>query len=205
MAPRWDGRWRGGRDADGAAVGTADGAAVGTADGAAVGTGNAIEAVDVRRADDQAAAAIAGAVALVDRDVECMDCVPVAGRRWTNAALADPLHCVIVAPAAVAGTHPTVKPSPEPTHWLTVASIGLGSSATYVFVRLTLHRSVPPPPLIEPLHWTTEVTGSVRIETSTVHAASGFPAGPWHSRTVTVADPPTAVIVLSIVTSQIKP
>jgi len=38
-----------------------------------------------------------------------------------------------------------------------------------------------------------------------VQAAVGSPAAPWHSRTVTVADPPLGVITFATVTSQISP
>lgn len=74
-----------------------------------------------------------------------------------------------------------------------------------MLVITTLQRSVPPPPLIELLHWFTAVTGSVREEVVSVQAAVGSPAAPWHSWTVTVADPPVAVMVLTIVIWQISP
>jgi hypothetical protein len=59
--------------------------------------------------------------------------------------------------------------------------------------------------LIELLHWVTAVTGLVRVLVVVVQAAVGSPAAPWHSRTVTFADPPLAVIVLTTVTWQIRP
>jgi hypothetical protein len=38
-----------------------------------------------------------------------------------------------------------------------------------------------------------------------LQAAVGAPAAPWHSRTVTVADPPLGVMTLATVTSQMRP
>ena len=74
--------------------------------------------------------------------------------------LADPLHWVIVAPVVVAGNglHPVVMPPPDPTHWLTVAAVEPGLTPAPSYVTVTLHRSVPPPPLIASLHWLIEVT-----------------------------------------------
>ncbi|MEJ7696052.1 MAG: hypothetical protein WKF78_05370 [Candidatus Limnocylindrales bacterium] len=120
---------------------------------------------------------------------------------------AEPLHCVIVASTAVAGngSQPLVSPSPEPTHWFTVALVVFGSMPTKLLVTWTLQRREPPPPLVDPLHWSTAVTGAGRTLVLVVQAASGSPAAPWHSRTVTVAEPPAWVIVLTIVTSQINP
>jgi hypothetical protein len=69
----------------------------------------------------------------------------------------------------------------------------------------TLQRSVPPPPLIALLHWVTLVTSVVRLVVLVVQAAWGAPAAPWHSRIVTFALPPLAVIVLTTVTWQISP
>jgi hypothetical protein len=74
-----------------------------------------------------------------------------------------------------------------------------------LFVISTVQRIQLPPPMVEPLHWLTDVTGSVRVVVLVEQRASGAPAAPWHSRTVTVADPPPAVIVFTIVTSQISP
>ena len=121
--------------------------------------------------------------------------------------LAEPLHWVIVAPLVVAGNglQPVVIPPPEPTHWFTVAPKGLGLTPMKSFVIWALHRMVPPPPLIELLHWLTTVTGPVNDIVVFVHAAVGSPAAPWHSRTVTTAVPPAAVNVLMTVTSQIRP
>src|SRR5687768_13849412 len=116
---------------------------------------------------------------------------------------AEPLHCVIVAPVVVAGngSHTIVAPmapdSPDPTHWLTVTAVSFGSISTKLLVTSTLHRRTPPPPLIESLHWVIAVTGSVRSSVTVVQAVSGTPAEPVHSRTVTVAEPPVAVIVLT--------
>jgi hypothetical protein len=66
--------------------------------------------------------------------------------------LAEPLHCVIIAPVVVAGNglQPVVRPPPEPTHWLTDGAVAPAPPPTNS--TLTLQRSVPPPPLIEPLH-----------------------------------------------------
>ena len=69
-------------------------------------------------------------------------------------------------------------PSPEPTHWFTVASVAPGLTPMKSFVTSTLQRSVPPPPLIASLHWVTAMTGSVRRVVSVVHDASGSPAAP---------------------------
>jgi hypothetical protein len=49
------------------------------------------------------------------------------------------------------------------------------------------------------------VTGSARRIVVLVQAAVGSPAAPWHSRTVTVADPPVGVITFATVTSQMRP
>jgi hypothetical protein len=94
--------------------------------------------------------------------------------------LAEPLHWVIVAPALVAGkgTQPVVMPPPEPTHWSTVAAVAPVLRPMKSFVTWTLQRSVPPPPLIEPLHWVTAVTGSVKEVVVVEQAASGSPAAP---------------------------
>jgi len=61
--------------------------------------------------------------------------------------LADPLHCVMVAPEVVAGngTQPMVMPPPEPTHWLTVAAVGVALTPMKVLMTSTLQRNVPPP------------------------------------------------------------
>src|SRR5450756_1898741 len=123
--------------------------------------------------------------------------------------LAEPLHWVIVAPVVVAGKGSQVfaTPPPEPTHWLTVAAVAPGLTPMKLFVTLTLQRSVAPPPLSELLHCVTAVTGLVRTVVLLVQLAcvAGGPAAPCHSRTVTVADPPLAVIWLTIVTSQMRP
>src|ERR1035437_9695440 len=121
--------------------------------------------------------------------------------------LAEPLHWVIAAPVVLAGkgSQPVVIPPPEPTHWFTVAAVEPGLTPEKLVVTTTLHRLVPPPPLIESLHWVTAVTGLVRTVVLSVQAALGAPAAPWHSWTVTVADPPPAVIVLTTVTWQIRP
>ena len=47
---------------------------------------------------------------------------------------------------------PVVMPPPEPTHWSTVAAIGLGVTPTKLLVTEALHLTVPPPPLPELLH-----------------------------------------------------
>src|SRR5450759_4969146 len=122
--------------------------------------------------------------------------------------LAEPLHWVIAAPVVVAGkgSQPVVI-LPEPTHWLTVAAVAPGLTPMKLFVTLTLQRSVAPPPLSELLHCVTAVTGLVRTVVLLVQLAcvAGGPAAPCHSRTVTVADPPLAVIWLTIVASQLRP
>lgn len=68
--------------------------------------------------------------------------------------LAEPLHWVIVAPVVVAGngSQPVVIPPPDPTHWFLVLTDEPGLMPTKLFVTRTLHRSVPPPPLMESLH-----------------------------------------------------
>lgn len=72
--------------------------------------------------------------------------------------LAEPLHCVIVAPAVVA-----VAPGLRPMNSLEI---------------WTLQRSVPPPPLIASLHWVTEVTGSIRMVVLVEPATCGSPVAP---------------------------
>ena len=116
--------------------------------------------------------------------------------------LAEPLHCVIVALVVVAGngSHSLAMPSPDPTHWFVVAAVAPGLRPTKLLVTLTLQRSVPPPPLIESLHWLTVVTGRFMRQTVVRHEAVGSPAAPWHSRTVVLEDPPLAVMVLTMVT-----
>lgn len=135
--------------------------------------------------------------------------VPVAlHRRPTSVPpFADPLHWVIAAPVVVAGNGSQflVMPPPEPTHWLTVAACVVGFEPTKLFVTWTLHRSVPPPPLIESLHWLTRVTSRFISHVFVVHAAVGWPAAPWHSWTEVFDEPPVEVIVLTIVTRQIRP
>ena len=126
---------------------------------------------------------------------------------WTRVPPpAEPLHCVIVAFVVVAGngSQPVVM-LPEPTHWFTVAAVAPAAVPTKLLVTRTLQRRVPPPPLIEPLHCVTWVTGLVRLDTWVAHVA-GAPAPPLHSRTVTLADPPPpAKILLTTVTWQMRP
>jgi len=121
--------------------------------------------------------------------------------------LADPLHCVIVAPVVVAGngSQPVVMPPPDPTHWFLVALDEPGLTPTKLFVTRTLQRNVPPPPLIESLHWLTLVTSRFMFQCVVLHDACGSPAAPWHSRTVVLDDPPALVIVLMMLTWQISP
>jgi hypothetical protein len=68
--------------------------------------------------------------------------------------LAEPLHWVIAAPVVVAGkgVQPVVRPSPEPTHWLTVTADEPGLTPTKLLVMTALQLSVAPPPLAEPSH-----------------------------------------------------
>ena len=93
---------------------------------------------------------------------------------------AEPLHWVIVAPLVVAGNGSQLlaMPPPDPTHWFTVAAVAPVLSPTNLFVTLTLQRSVPPPPLIEPLHWLTDVTSVELNLVVMAHAAAGAPAAP---------------------------
>ena len=86
----------------------------------------------------------------------------------------------IVAPVVVAGngSQPVVIPPPEPTHWFTVAAVVPALTPLKLFVTRTLQRRVPPPPLIESLHWVTAVTGEERDVVWVVQAASGTPAAP---------------------------
>jgi len=98
-------------------------------------------------------------------------------------SLPEPLHWVIVAVVVVAGSGLqalTVPVVTDPLHWLTVASVTVGGGVipTKLFVTRMLHRSVPPPPLIEPLHCVTAVTGSLNGVVVFVHVASGTPADP---------------------------
>ena len=85
-------------------------------------------------------------------------------------------------------------PPPEPTHWLTVAAVGLGVTPAKLLVTEALQRTVLPPPLPEELHWVTAVTGCARVVVVLVQLAVGAPAAPWHSLIVTVAVPVVAVI-----------
>jgi hypothetical protein len=123
--------------------------------------------------------------------------------------LAEPLHWVIAAPVVDSkGLQPVVPP--EPTHWFTVRVSLPGLISVKLFVTDTLHRSVPPPPLAEPSHWMTDVTGAARLVVVVVQKwprapSVGSPADPRHSWTVTTADPAVAVIVLTMVTSQMMP
>jgi hypothetical protein len=126
--------------------------------------------------------------------------------------LAEPLHWVMAALTVVAGKglQPVVMPSPEPTHWLTVTADDPGLTPMKLLVMVTLQRRTAPPPLAEPLHCVTEVTGSLRLVVVVVHACPrapsvGSPAEPRHSWTVTVAEPPVLVMLLTIVTWQMMP
>ena len=121
--------------------------------------------------------------------------------------MAEPLHWVMVAFVVVAGkgSHSLATPSPEPTHWFVVAVDAPGLRPTKLLVTFTLQRSVPPPPLIESLHWLTTVTGRRMFQTVVLHEAVGSPAAPWHSRTVVFDVAPLVVKVLTIVTWQIRP
>ena len=94
--------------------------------------------------------------------------------------MAEPLHWVMVALVVLAGkgSHSLAMPSPEPTHWFTVAAVAPVLDPTKLLVTLTLQRRVPPPPLIELLHWVTFVTGLVRFFVVSVQAALGLPAAP---------------------------
>ncbi len=121
--------------------------------------------------------------------------------------LADPLHCVMVAPEVVEGngSHVLAIPSPDALHWLTVMADSPEATPMNSLVTSTLHRSVPPPPFVDALHCEMVVTGALSVSVVVEQEASGSPAAPWHSRTVTLADPPLAVIVLTMVTSQMSP
>ena len=110
------------------------------------------------------------------------DWLPVAVQvRDVPPPLAEPLHCVMAAPVVFAGyglqafTVPVVT---DPTHWLTVAAVTDGVKPTKLLVTNTLHRSVPPPPLIEPLHCVTAVTGWLTGLVVLVHEVVGTPAEP---------------------------
>src|SRR6185369_17269327 len=110
---------------------------------------------------------------------ECVELiVPVAVqvRRTRVPPFADPLHCVTRAPEVVAGngSQPDVIPPPEPTHSLTVPAVECGLTPTHVFVTRTLQRSVPPPPLIESLHWVTRVTRRLMSQTFVLQLACGW-------------------------------
>lgn len=114
----------------GATVGTAVGAAVGAVVGAAEGTGTPFRLSMFEEQITRPPPPEPEPLHWLIVTLNASDWVPVAVQvSSTNVPpLADPLHCVIVAPVAVAGkgSQPTVKPSPEPTHWLTVASTGSG-------------------------------------------------------------------------------
>jgi hypothetical protein len=121
---------------------------------------------------------------------------------------ADPLHCVIVAPVVLAGvgSQMIMLPAPlqEPTHWFTVAAVAPVLRPMNLLVTTTLQRRVPPPPLIEALHWLTDVTSLVRLLTVVTQGA-GTAADPRHTWIVTREDPPVPLIVLTTVTRQISP
>jgi hypothetical protein len=104
---------------------------------------------------DAAAAAFAPTVALaapvVVKTVLWIDAVHVA---VAPPPFPDPLHCVIEAPVVfpsglqrVVGAVP--PPVPEPMHWFTVAPAGVTTPAMKLRT-LTLHVTVPPPPLSLP-------------------------------------------------------
>src|SRR5688500_10350577 len=54
-----------------------------------------------------------------------------------------------------------------------------------LLVMSTWQVTVPPPPLPEPLHWSTDVTTTLEFRGVTVHVGAAF-AAPWHSRMVIV-------------------
>jgi len=87
--------------------------------------------------------------------------------------LPEPLHCVTAAPLVLLmGAQSRVVDTPEPTHWLTVAGFGVVEPVR-VLTTLTEHRVLPPPTLIEPLHWETFVTSAVDVTTV------GAPQSTW--------------------------
>ena len=138
------------------------------------------------------------------RTLAAEDFVPVAVHfSWTRVPpLAEPLHWVMVALVVLAGngSHSLATPSPDPTHWFLVDVDAPALRPTKLLVTLTLQRSVPPPPLIESLHWLTTVTARLMFQTVVLHDAVGSPAAPWHSRTVVFDVAPLVVNVLTIVT-----
>ena len=126
--------------------------------------------------------------------------------------LAEPLHWVIVAPDVVAGKGsqtivvPIAPDSPDPTHWFTVD--GRRSRGDAHEIVGDSHAATEEPPSavdrVVALGDRGDRLGQASLVV-TVHVASGTPAEPWHSRTVTSAVPPVGVIVLTTVASQTAP
>ncbi len=89
-------------------------------------------------------------------------------RRVPPPPFPDPLHWVTVAPLVVAGkglqTVVGTVPPPVPAelHWLTVADVGV-VVPVMLLMTSTVHSTVPPPPLPEPLHCSIDATRSVEL------------------------------------------
>jgi hypothetical protein len=69
-------------------------------------------------------------------------------------------------------------------HWLTVAGL-VGATPVMLLTMCTLHVTVEPPPLPEPLHWVTEVVSWLDGVVEVVQVSAAW-ANPWHSLIVTV-------------------
>ena len=69
---------------------------------------------------------------------------------------------------------------------MTVADVG-AVVPVMLLITSTVHLTVPPPPLPEPLHWSIEVTRSVELVVEDVQVnVAGSLAAPWHSVRVVV-------------------
>ncbi|TFC25963.1 hypothetical protein E3O53_06505 [Cryobacterium sp. TMT2-18-3] len=97
------------------------------------------------------------------------------------------LHCVTVAPVVFSrGTQSSSVLAPEPTHWLTVAGVAVVAPVMWLFT-VTVQIVLPPPTLIEPLHW---VIVWISLEEFTTVAAGGSTSvfAAWMLTTVLVVD-----------------
>ncbi len=133
--------------------------------------------------------------------------------------LPDPLHWPTVAsdtdvtPGVLAGLQIAGAPGPlitEPMHWYTVARAGIsdGTALKWLFT-VTVQMTTPPPPLPEPLHCCTSVTGSTSVVVVVLQVPAPEaigPAAPTQRVTVIVELPgPVPGMKLSIVTVQAMP
>lgn len=74
---------------------------------------------------------------------------------------------------------PTADVSNEPTHWYTVAGVGAAVGVPLKWLMIvTAHMTTPPPPLPEPSHCCTRVTGPEDDVVFVVQAPAPAPTGP---------------------------